>query len=589
MKKLKRKIEKYINNLSLKYKFTFIIVFVNIFLCIFIFIPGIHIIINAYTKSLYRSTADSLSYSSTEIQRTLDAAGTLADVIFSDSVIQAELSAMHDENISTANNQHYYRLYTVIQNYYLQYKQNNISSIHLYNYNFEMTSYSSSSEPIPEEIAPTLYRYAQEAGGKAVWVTEFAKEDGLFLTRSIREVEHLSLEPLGILTLKIDIDRLISAASNFHQDYNSAYYVLTDGTNLIYRPEGMSDTSVKKLSDISDDTYSIVTLERQKYFAVKGNIPNYDWEYVCLVSYADIHQTLQEAYVRCLLILGFGIFMCILFSSFLINSLTRHFNTLIDKMQSFGKSEDKIIDVGYDYSTRMDELGIIHQQFDKMACQIQDLITVNYKNELLMKEAQIKALEAQINPHFLYNTLESINWRAKALHADTISLMIESLGNLLRTTLSSKTQNYTLGMELKLIENYMTIQQIRYDDRLYYEIEIEDMLKDAFLPKLILQPLVENSIIHALEEVTEGCYIYICGHLTENNLIQLCVKNSGSQFEDNLLSKLEAGGHTPSGFGIGLLNIHHRIQLTWGNTYGLSLYNEEDFAVAEIIFPYHHI
>ena len=95
-----------------------------------------------------------------------------------------------------------------------------------------MTSYSSSSEPIPEEIAPTLYRYAQEAGGKAVWVTEFAKEDGLFLTRSIREVEHLSLATSGYPNApEIDIDRLISAASNFHQDYNSAYYVLTDGTN----------------------------------------------------------------------------------------------------------------------------------------------------------------------------------------------------------------------------------------------------------------------------------------------------------------------------------------------------------------------
>ena len=227
-----------------------------------------------------------------------------------------------------------------------------------------------------------------------------------------------------------------------------------------------------------------------------------------------------------------------------------------------------------------------------MTKRIQNLVNTNYVNELLTREAQIKALESQINPHFLYNTLESINWRAKAVNNQEISLMTESLGSLLRATLSNKKSLVTLSYELSLINSYITIQQIRFEERLEFESQIPENLKNALLPPLTLQPLVENAIHYALEEIMETCYITIQAEELPQDpsgreaALKILVKNSGSAFEDNLLELLDTQQKTPNRSGIGLLNINKRIKLLFGDAYGLSLYNEDEFAVAAITIPY---
>ena len=219
-------------------------------------------------------------------------------------------------------------------------------------------------------------------------------------------------------------------------------------------------------------------------------------------------------------------------------------------------------------------------------------VYTNYVNEILAKEAQIKALESQINPHFLYNTLESINWRAKAVNNREISLMTESLGSLLRATLSNKKSLVTLSYELNLILSYITIQQIRFEERLDYREQVPDGLKNALIPPLTLQPLVENAIHYALEEMTETCYITILAAETDKTgkngerCIRISVTNSGSSFDEDLLELLKQHKKQPSRSGIGLLNIDKRIKLLFGEDYGLSLFNQEDCAVASITIPY---
>lgn len=220
-----------------------------------------------------------------------------------------------------------------------------------------------------------------------------------------------------------------------------------------------------------------------------------------------------------------------------------------------------------------------------MALQIQNLINVNYKNELLVKDAQLKALETQINPHFLYNTLESINWRAKASGEVEISRMVEALGYLLRAALSHSSKTVPLHQELDFVRCYLTIQQTRYDDQLICTLEADKDLYDIPVPKLLVQPLVENAIRHALEEMVDICSIHIRVY-HDSTQLYIQVENSGSVFPDNLLEKLESGSIQPHGFGIGLTNIHQRIQLTYGKNYGLFLFNQNDFAVAQIRLPY---
>jgi len=252
-------------------------------------------------------------------------------------------------------------------------------------------------------------------------------------------------------------------------------------------------------------------------------------------------------------------------------------------MRYFGKNE-LVLYREYENIKSKDELIQLHQHFDEMAAKIQHLIKVNYINEILTKDAQLKTLEAQINPHFLYNTLESINWRAKASNDKDISLMVESLGKLLRSTLSNKESLVTLKYELDLVNSYMTIQKIRFESQLLYSLEVDENLMDYSIPPLIIQPLLENAIRYGLEEVIENCNIILQIKL-ENNLIIINVNNEGSQFEPDLLDKLRKKQLTPNDLGIGLLNIDQRIKILFGSEYGLFLSNQNGFAIATLKIP----
>ena len=140
--------------------------------------------------------------------------------------------------------------------------------------------------------------------------------------------------------------------------------------------------------------------------------------------------------------------------------------------------------------------------------------------------------------------------------------------------------------ELELIQYYITIQKYRFEDRLNFQTDIPQNLLSCYVLKLTLQPLVENTIRYGLEENTEGCLISISAEACpEKDQLIIYVKNDGSAFEDDLLSKLENRQIEPHGFGIGLLNIQKRMQITYGEAYGLTLYNEEELAVAKLVYP----
>lgn len=222
---------------------------------------------------------------------------------------------------------------------------------------------------------------------------------------------------------------------------------------------------------------------------------------------------------------------------------------------------------------------------EQVIFRLNEMIDKNNLINVSKKQAEYLALQNQINPHFLYNTLESINWRAKAVNEEQISAMVEALGSMLRFTLVSQKQPVTLKHELSIVHNYITIQKIRFDDMLSYEEDIPEKFLTLPLPQLTIQPLVENAIHYAMENNDEECLIRIVCQ-EKRDYISIEIINNGSQFEDDLLDKLASGKISSKGFGIGLLNIQHRFQLTYGNEYGLFLYNlDEDHAVAQIRIP----
>ena len=255
------------------------------------------------------------------------------------------------------------------------------------------------------------------------------------------------------------------------------------------------------------------------------------------------------------------------------------------KIRRFGDGQKEPLDNDYDYENRKDELGILHRQFDHMVNEVNQLIQTNYLNEILIKEAQFKALENQMNPHFLYNTLESINWRAKILGAKDISAMAEALGSLLRITLDHRSKQVPLQKELELIQYYITIQKYRFEDRLNFQTDIPQNLLSCYVLKLTLQPLVENAIRYGVDR--NGIRtVMICACYAKDTYghkcVHIAVKDNGKGFPKEMLEQFYCG---ENGNRVGLKNVHERLKSIYGNESGLLLQNTQEGACVSFDIP----
>ena len=586
MKLLATKIKLLFSNTSLKRKIL-TIVLVSIFLISGVSLAGLQIVSNAYLKLLRNTIANNLSYSATTISYYLSNIETMSGLMLSDSNIQNNLADVRHSDNPRIRTEAYKNLsYTVLE-YYQQYKPNFISYITLNNPDFITYSNFLGSRKTPEEIERTVLDAAQAADGRPVWISNYGKDHGIFMGRLIKNIQSSNLEELGTLLVSLDLEALMDSLNKDNSMYEDPQYYILTGDTIIYNDNPVSASIHDQRRKPSRQSYEIMTIDRHKYFVTEETIPGFDWTYVCYVSYDPIFQSVSFVRTLSICMIILSILSAIAFSESMISFISCHTRGLIRKMEVFSTDENAVIESDYDYSCRKDEFGLLNRQFDHMAEKIRNLIQVNYVNELWKKDARLKALETQINPHFLYNTLESVNWRAQVAGNMEISSMVESLGTLLRATLSNSTSHFDLKKELEIVTAYITIQKYRFEDRLEYSIHCNEAWYNAQIPKMCIQPLVENSINYGLEESTELCTIEITiEHQPESGTLTVLVKNDGSLFEDHLLEKLRSQEIKPHGFGIGLININERIKLMFGKDYGLTLYNENDWAVARIIMPY---
>lgn len=588
-----RKIRHKLSNLPLLQKML-VIVLNNVFFVMVLVIFSLHLCTNAYNELLYKAVAENLTQSAYTISDSLNSIVNMSSSIIAAPEIQTSLSNIIRMNDRVAWTNANRIINNSLQTYYSSVRGNGASFMMIQNKYFNNSTYIVWRNKLSEERFQAAIDAAASKEGAAAWIPADPGSNALLISREIREIDHLSLAPLGTLIVYVDLNNIIEKATAAANQYSDSRYVLCSGKQRIYMPEGFPDPLADKLISSSSQKYQILKLKGHTYFTVHNTIPGYNMDYYGLVPYDEVMGTLKTTLLSSFLSLFAGVCFIIVISNILIRSILSHFQILLQKMDQFSQDEAALLSTKYDseYAHRKDEIGQLHQGFEQMTKRIQNLVNTNYVNELLARDAQIKALESQINPHFLYNTLESINWRAKAVNNREISLMTESLGTLLRATLSNKQSLVTLAYERNLIQSYITIQQIRFEERLDYKAEIPDELNDALLPPLTLQPLVENAIHYALEEITETCYITVQAAIQEEagenreRCIRISVTNSGSSFDDNLLELLKQNRKQPTRSGIGLLNIDKRIKLLFGEHYGLSLSNQEDCAVASVTIPY---
>lgn len=295
-----------------------------------------------------------------------------------------------------------------------------------------------------------------------------------------------------------------------------------------------------------------------------------------VVNYASLYKEFSMTGLLLLLVSGICI-LAFLIGAFLISHyMVRPIEHLSRKMAS--QTGHTLIS-STQYLNRTDEIGTLYNEYNNMVESLNSAVKQDYQDKLVILDAQMKSLEARINSHFLFNTLESINSMAELDDNDEIATMSLALGNMFRYTLKTQSELVTVRQELSHVQDYVSIQQIRFSGKFRLEINMTPEFQELRVLKLILQPLVENALYHGLVYCTRGDLISITG-TEEDSVLCIDVRDNGAGIDADTLAALrrnlsEAPSFTELGHrnkqSIGLKNIHSRIELYYGRGYGLTV------------------
>jgi two-component system sensor histidine kinase YesM len=227
-----------------------------------------------------------------------------------------------------------------------------------------------------------------------------------------------------------------------------------------------------------------------------------------------------------------------------------------------------------------DEITALDLSFNLMVGKIKELLDAKIEEHANLKKAEFRALQAQINPHFLYNTLDTIIWMAEARRIDQVVELVRVLTRFFRITLSKGQDWITVCEEIEHVESYLAIQKVRYRDILDYQIDVPDTVRDAVIIKLTLQPLVENALYHGIKNKRSGGEIVVRGRQLDGGLLQIQVEDNGIGMTRERLAEIrallvpETGDAVVPESGYGINNVNQRIKLYYGAEYGLTIESE---------------
>jgi len=226
---------------------------------------------------------------------------------------------------------------------------------------------------------------------------------------------------------------------------------------------------------------------------------------------------------------------------------------------------------------RSDEIGELGKDFNIMVQKIKELLQLIIEEQQNKRKSELKALQAQINPHFLYNTLDSVIWMAEDRQHQQVIEMAAALAKLFRISISGGREIISIGEEVEHVRQYLIIQKMRYKDRLDYEICVPEDLFPYRTVKIILQPLVENAIYHGIKNSPSPGKIIIDGSICYNG-IELKVKDNGVGMSAEVLARIMEDTQGERAFvrrGVGVRNVDERIKLYFGNNYGIQFFSSE--------------
>ncbi len=557
-------------NLRIKHKVIALISLIMTF-CFLITYFALQYVYSIYDEQLFAKSSQVLNLSSNGIEEELRRIERLSFNVATDAEIQGFLQAMKPDTPSYE----LLRLRANMNDRLVQYAgyEKNIYSVEIVDLSGHVTR-AGLSRPITGDSGAEVLRGADQASGGNVWSYPINKEDTLIAARQIRSYRNLELSKLGTLLIRVRLDRIVDEVLA-GTELKNGEIVIAAGDTVVYPLDRNSLASSVHQPATGSGNYLIQEMNGEQYFYTHVESPYTNWTYTSLIPFESIFRKIIWM-KNILLVVFVGSLLAVLALAIsFARSITRPMESLIVRMKQvqMGNFTQIEWDTGEKSTLQsMDEVGHLNRSFRIMVQQINELITENYAKQLTIKETQFKALQAQINPHFMYNTLESINWLAKVNRQPVISKMVESLGFLLRSSISMRAALIPLREELEIVGHYVTIQKYRFEERLEFQVDVPEEVMDCCIPKLSLQPLIENAINYALEPKIEPCRIRLAATLEQDYLV-LSVEDDGPGMDHELLDKVRRG-EMRRGSGIGLRNIEERIVLSFGEDYGLILDSE---------------
>lgn len=379
---------------------------------------------------------------------------------------------------------------------------------------------------------------------------------------------------LGYLFLEFSRDDLDKIIGKINSSPNSFSCILNSDNDVISSSNYELSTKYKDfITSKNFENKSLVKFDSSDFYIQSADIDKTDWRIITVVPYSIIDKEITTQRVYLVFIVLFFGGAALLVGYIFFNSITKRLSLVINGMRDVHADNlDNFIENNKD-----DELGELIDNYNYMIAKISRLNSEQYKMGKAVKNAELKALQSQINPHFLYNTLDMINWMAYKNMTTEISTAVKSLAKFYKLSLNKGKDITYISDEIQHVSLYVKIQNMRYENRIIFSENVDEEIKKYLIPKITLQPLVENAINHGI--LNRGHvigHIIISGYI-DADTIYLKVSDDGiGMHEEELHSILSSSEIKSKGSGYGIKNINQRIKLLYGDSFGLSFESTYD-------------
>lgn len=431
-------------------------------------------------------------------------------------------------------------------------------------------------------VAPDLageewVRKTRAAGGKFV-LTENEGADRTFLRLSkVILSDDRDMRDLALLEVNIDV-QILSTRLNQISVQKGLVYLLDDQGRILLPYSHYHQDGNERFGEARSGAF----IDRNKHMVIIRPIHTVGWRVAADVPMREILAAGSALRGHVMAISAVAIAAVLLLAIYFSTYISR---PVIHISQVMNQVREGDLDIRIDSSRQTGEMKTLYQSFNYMMDMIGDLIQEVYVAKIREKQSELAALQAQINPHFLYNTLDSINWMAIRYGARDIQKMVVSLATMLRYSLNNGQNLIAVQDEIKQVQSYINLQQIRFENCFESEIRIQEEMNSCIIIKLLLQPLVENAIIHGFDEGQyENGHLTITGEIESGHMV-FRVMNDGHQADLEVIQRILYPAEDVKPKSYGIKNVNDRLRHQYGEEYTLQYRIQGDLTVAVIRIP----